>query len=40
MNGQEGGSSKRFVERGFKLTADGFIGGNGKVVGHGGIIEL
>jgi len=30
----EGGSSKGFVEREFKLKADVFIGGNGKVVGN------
>jgi len=30
----EGGSSEGFVERVFKLKADVFIGGNGKVVGN------
>jgi len=33
-NGQEGGSSKGFVERKFKLKPHVFIGGNGKVVGN------
>jgi len=32
--GLEGGNSKGFVERVFKLNADVFIGGNGKVVGN------
>ena len=34
MIGLEGGSSKRFIERVFKLKADVFIGGNRKVVGN------
>jgi len=34
VNESEGGSSKEFVEREFKLKTDVFIGGNGKVVGN------
>jgi len=35
VNGLEGeGSSERFVERVFKLKADVFICGNGKVIGN------
>ena len=34
VNGLEGGRSKGFIERVFKLKADVFIEGNGKVVGN------